>query len=39
MKKYICGIAFQYEIGDASDVRVFDSLEDIKILNAGNSVE
>jgi hypothetical protein len=29
IKKYICGVDFQYELGYASDIHFYDSLEEL----------
>ena len=30
MKKYVCGICFNWELGDTDEISVWDSLEDMK---------
>lgn len=29
-KKYLCGIAFQHELGETSEINIYDSLEELK---------
>ena len=30
MKKYLCGVTYEWELGETSDIVVHDTLEDIK---------
>ena len=30
MKKYLCGIAFQHELGETDEIDIYDTLEEMK---------